>query len=106
MRPPFRADHVGSLLRPRRLQEARAKGCALILNAAAYTHTSVAIYDALKMTSIPIIEVHLSNPTAREAFRHHSYVSPAATGVIMGLGQTGYELAIDAVAELIAASAG
>lgn len=88
------------------IQEARAKGCALILNAAAYTHTSVAIYDALKMTSIPIIEVHLSNPAAREAFRHHSFVSPAATGVIMGLGQTGYELAIDAVAELIAASAG
>ncbi|MDB5438090.1 MAG: aroQ [Caulobacteraceae bacterium] len=87
------------------IQEARTKGCALILNAAAYTHTSVAIFDALKMTSIPIIEVHLSNPMAREEFRHHSYVSPAAKGVIMGLGQMGYELAIDAIAELIAASA-
>ena len=87
------------------IQEARTEGCALILNAAAYSHTSIAIYDALKMTSIPVIEVHLSNPIARETFRHHSYVSLAAKGVIMGLGQTGYELAIDAIAELIAASA-
>ena len=70
------------------------------MNAGAYTHTSVAILDALKTTDIPVIEVHLSNVFARETFRHNSFVSPAATGVICGLGGAGYELAIDAVAAL------
>lgn len=83
------------------IQEAGQNGAALIINAGAYTHTSVAILDALKATDIPIIEIHLSNVFAREAFRHNSYVSPAATGVICGLGAHGYELAIDAVAGII-----
>ncbi len=70
----------------------------LILNAGAYTHTSVAMHDALKSVSTPIIEVHLSNIFAREPFRHHSYVSPLAKGVICGLGAKGYVLAIEALA--------
>ena len=71
----------------------------MILNAGAYTHTSVALLDALSVLSIPIIEVHLSNVFRRESFRHHSYVSPAATGVICGLGFDGYRLALRALAE-------
>jgi len=67
----------------------------LIINPAAYTHTSVAILDALKMLSIPIIEIHLSNIFKREEFRHKSYVSLVATGIISGLGSTGYLLAMD-----------
>ena len=80
------------------IQEAGKSGIGLVLNAGAYTHTSVAILDAVKTTDIPVIEVHLSNVFAREAFRHNSYVSPVATGVICGLGGAGYELAIDAIA--------
>lgn len=83
------------------IQEAREKGAALILNAAAYTHTSVAIHDALKMLDIPVIELHLSNVHRREPFRHHSYVSLAATAVIAGLGAKGYGIAVDAAAELL-----
>lgn len=78
------------------IQEARESAHALILNPAAYGHTSVALHDALKTLSIPVIELHLSNPAAREAFRHHSYVSSAATGVIAGFGAAGYELAVQA----------
>lgn len=78
------------------IQEARETAHALIINPAAYSHTSVALHDALKMLTIPVIELHLSNPAAREAFRHHSYVSSAATGVIAGLGAAGYELAVQA----------
>lgn len=78
------------------IQEARESANALIINPAAYTHTSVALHDALKTLSIPVIELHLSNPAAREAFRHHSYVSSAATGVIAGFGAHGYELAVQA----------
>ena len=78
------------------IQEARESANALIINPAAYTHTSVALHDALKTLSIPVIELHLSNPAAREAFRHHSYVSSAATGVIAGFGAAGYELAVQA----------
>jgi 3-dehydroquinate dehydratase-2 len=70
----------------------------LIINAGAYTHTSVALHDALKTLRIPIIEVHLSNLFAREPFRHHSYVSPLAAGIICGLGAQGYALAIEALA--------
>jgi 3-dehydroquinate dehydratase-2 len=73
----------------------------LIINAGAYTHTSVALHDALKSLSIPIIEVHLSNLFAREPFRHHSYISKAATGIVAGLGPLGYELAITALLKLI-----
>ena len=83
------------------LQEARTKAAGVILNAGAYTHTSIAIHDALKATTMPVVEVHLSNPFAREPFRHHSYVSGVATGVICGFGARGYVLAIDALASLL-----
>lgn len=72
----------------------------LIINPAAYTHTSVAILDALKMLNIPIIEIHLSNIFQREEFRHKSYVSPVATGIISGLGSKGYLLAIEYLLEV------
>ena len=75
----------------------------IIINAGAYTHTSVALHDALKSVHIPIIEVHLSNIYQREPFRHHSYVSPIAKGVICGLGPRGYVLAVEAVADMVAA---
>ena len=75
----------------------------IIINAAAYTHTSIAIYDALSMVKAPIIELHISNPLKREAFRHHSYVTMAATALICGLGVAGYPLAIDAMADMLAA---
>jgi 3-dehydroquinate dehydratase-2 len=80
------------------IQEAREKASAVIINAASYTHTSVAVHDALKLLAVPVVEVHLSNIYKREPFRHHSYVSPVATGVICGFGAKGYELAIEAVA--------
>lgn len=83
------------------VQEARTKASGLIVNAGAYSHTSVAILDALQAVEIPVIEVHLSNIFRRDAFRHHSYVSLAAKGVICGLGARGYELAIDALSDLM-----
>ena len=83
------------------IQEAREKACALILNPAAYTHTSVAIYDALKTLDIPVIEVHLSQPAKRESFRRRSYVSEAATGTISGFGAKSYELGVQAVINLL-----
>lgn len=83
------------------IQEARSEASGLILNAGAFTHTSVAIHDALRALDRPVIEVHLSNPYARESFRHHSYVSPIATGVICGLKEQGYLLAVDALAKLL-----
>lgn len=83
-----------------RVQDAAAKGVAFILlNPAGYTHTSVALRDALAATRIPFIEVHLSNIHAREAFRHHSYFSDIAVGVVSGLGAQGYELALTAAIE-------
>ena len=84
------------------LQEARATASGVIINAAGYTHTSVAILDAIEMLKLPVIEVHLSNPARREGFRHLSYVAKAATGSITGLGVNSYLLAIDAVAALLA----
>ncbi len=83
------------------IQDARTGAAGIIINAAAYTHTSVAILDALQACGKPVIEVHLSNIFKRESFRHHSYVSPAATGVICGLGAQGYVLAVDAMADLL-----
>jgi len=83
------------------IHEAREKAAALIINPAAYPHTSVAILDALKMLNIPVIELHLSNPHKREPFRHLSYVSYAATAVMAGLGAKGYGLAVDAAAALL-----
>jgi 3-dehydroquinate dehydratase-2 len=83
------------------LHEAGARGArAVILNAGAYTHTSVALRDAIKAIAVPVIEVHLSNPAAREAFRHVSHVSPVAAGVIQGFGARGYALALDAAAAM------
>lgn len=84
------------------IQEARGKIAGVIINAAAYTHTSVAILDALSLIEAPIIEVHLSNIYARDSFRHHSYISPVATGVICGLGSVGYILALDALGKIVA----
>lgn len=69
----------------------------VVFNAGAYTHTSVALHDAIKGAEVPVIEVHISNVHAREAFRHHSYLSPAAKGIIVGLGIRGYVLGIDAL---------
>lgn len=83
------------------LHEAQgAKAKAVILNAGALTHTSIALYDAIRAISVPVIEVHLSNPAARESFRHHSYVALAARGSIAGFGVLGYRLALDAAARL------
>jgi 3-dehydroquinate dehydratase-2 len=75
----------------------------IIINPAAYTHTSVAILDALNMIKAPIIELHISNPHKREPFRHHSYVCLAATALICGLGVNGYPIAVEALADLIKA---
>jgi 3-dehydroquinate dehydratase-2 len=83
------------------IQEARESADGIILNAGALTHTSVAVLDALSAADLPVIEVHLSNIFRRESFRHHSYVSLAANGVICGLGAQGYELALEAIARLI-----
>ena len=82
------------------IQEARTAASALVLNPAAYGHTSIAILDALKMLEIPVVECHLSNPAAREAFRRKTYVSLAATGVVSGFGGASYELAVEAAAGL------
>lgn len=83
------------------IQEAGDVAQGLIINPAAYTHTSVAIHDAIRTAEIPTVEVHLSNVFAREAFRHHSYVSPVALGVICGFGATGYRLALEALSTVI-----
>lgn len=83
------------------IHEGRERAAAIILNAAAYTHTSVALHDAIKASGVPTIEVHLSNTFAREPFRHHSYISPAASGVICGFGPLSYELAITAAAHML-----
>ena len=81
------------------VQEASRSAQALIVNAGAYTHTSVALLDALLAADIPVIEVHLSNIHQREEFRQHSYVSKAAEGMICGFGDIGYELALEALAK-------
>ncbi|NQU68981.1 MAG: type II 3-dehydroquinate dehydratase [Rhodospirillales bacterium] len=83
------------------IQSARGDHGGIIINPAAYTHTSIAIMDALIAAELPVIELHLSNPLRREAFRRHSYVSEVARGVICGFGGLGYELAIDAMARII-----
>ena len=83
------------------IQEAENNISGLIINPAAYTHTSVAIMDALKQLNCPIVEVHLSNIFTREPFRHHSYVSPVAKGVICGFGSNSYVLALNAIKKII-----
>ncbi|MFM8859104.1 MAG: type II 3-dehydroquinate dehydratase [Methylocystis sp.] len=79
------------------IQEAGAVGAPIILNAGALTHTSIALYDAIKGAQATVIEVHLSNVYARESFRHHSYISPAARGIIAGFGPQSYLLALEAI---------
>jgi 3-dehydroquinate dehydratase-2 len=85
------------------IHEARERGAAIVINAAGYSHTSVAIHDALRASGVKVIEVHLSNIHKREAFRHQSYVSTVADGVIVGLGGLGYELALEAMARMLTA---
>lgn len=92
------SNHEGELIDW--IQEAREQACAVVINPAGYGHTSVAILDALKAVGVPVIECHLSNPASREAFRHQTYVSLAATGVVSGFGAASYELAVEAAAGL------
>jgi len=93
------SNHEGHLIDW--LHEANAKGAkAVLLNAGGFTHTSVALHDAIKAIRVPVIEVHLSNPQARESFRRRSLVATAARGTIAGFGALGYELALDAAARL------
>lgn len=90
----FQSNHEGALID--RIQAAKKEGVdAIVINPAAFTHTSVALRDALAAVAIPFIEVHISNIHQRETFRHHSYLSGIAVGVICGLGVEGYRLAID-----------
>lgn len=98
----FQSNHEGALLD--RLHASLNDGTAgLIINAGAYTHTSIALADALEVVSYPLIEVHLSNLYAREPFRHHSFIAPKALGQISGLGPQGYFLALQALAERLQA---
>lgn len=93
------SNHEGHLIDW--MHEAQAQGArAIILNAGAFTHTSLALYDAARSIKTPVIEVHISNPAAREAYRHHSYVGMAARGTIAGFGALSYMLALEAAARL------
>ena len=83
------------------IQEAFERAKGIVLNPGAYTHTSIAIHDAIRAAGVPTIELHLSNVFAREPFRHHSYVSPVAAGVMCGFGAKGYLLALRALADII-----
>lgn len=93
------SNHEGELITW--IQQARSEHDGIVINAGGYTHTSVAIRDALAAADLPTIEVHLSNIFAREPFRHHSHISGVARGVICGLGRQGYLLAMDALAGII-----
>jgi 3-dehydroquinate dehydratase II len=84
------------------VQEARDTAAGIILNAGAYSHSSIALLDALQAAELPVIEVHLSNIFRREPYRQHSYISLGAKGVICGLGAKGYELALEAMADMLA----
>ncbi|TXH35623.1 MAG: type II 3-dehydroquinate dehydratase [Rhodospirillaceae bacterium] len=83
------------------IQQARGNAAGIVINPAAYGHTSIALLDALLIAELPVIEVHLSNIFRREDYRHHTYVSQAASGVICGLGAQGYLLALDALATIL-----
>lgn len=87
------SNHEGELVTW--IQQARGAFEAVVINAAAYTHTSVAIHDALKLLSVPVIEVHLSDPSTREPFRHHSYIAPLAAAVFAGFGAQSYVKALE-----------
>ena len=94
------SNHEGELVEW--IQQARDTCAGIVINPAGFTHTSVAILDALLVSELPVIEVHISNIFRREDFRGHSYISQAATGMITGMGAHGYVLALDGVAEIIA----
>ncbi len=106
-----RAEHHGLLIDFRQsnregdlvdwVQEARGRCSGIVVNAGAYTHTSVALLDALLAVQLPAVEVHLSNLFKREEFRHHSYISQAAIGLICGFGKDGYAYALDALASCL-----
>ena len=89
----FQSNHEGALLD--KLHEVGFSYDGIILNAGAYTHTSVALYDAIRAITTPVVEVHISNTFAREAFRHHSYIAAVAKGVIVGFGMESYRLALE-----------
>ena len=93
------SNHEGELVTW--IQDAKGTIDALVINAGAYTHTSVAIHDALKLMDIPIIEVHISDPKTREEFRHHSYIEPVAADIVTGEGPKGYVLALEKLAKLL-----
>lgn len=99
----FQTNHEGELIE--RIHQARGRYAGILINPAAWTHTSVAIRDALAAVELPVIEVHLSNVHKRETFRHHSYVSSIAVGVICGLGSNGYRVGIEHLAKLLGESA-
>lgn len=94
------SNHEGQLVDW--IHEALGRFGGIVINPGAYTHTSIALHDALRAVGLPTIEVHLSNVFAREEFRHHSYVSPVAAGVICGFGPLGYALALQALKPLLA----
>jgi 3-dehydroquinate dehydratase-2 len=94
------SNHEGTLVDW--IHEAREKAVGIVINPGAYTHTSIALHDAIKAVELPVMEVHISNVFARESFRHHSYVSPAAVGVLCGLGTHGYVLALEALVRIVA----
>ena len=96
----LQSNHEGELVEAiHSVRQGVLDGSALgvVFNAGAYTHTSIALHDAIKGSEVPVIEVHISNVHARESFRHHSYLSPVASGIIVGLGAEGYVLGIEAL---------
>ena len=93
----LQSNHEGALIDA--IQGAQGVYGGIVINPGAYTHTSIALHDAIKGTAIPLLELHISNVHARESFRHHSYISPVARAVVCGLGVAGYPLAIEAVAQ-------
>ncbi len=97
------SNHEGAMIDL--IHQAKSLHDGIILNAGAYTHTSVALHDALASVELPAIELHLSNVHARETFRHRSYLAPVVTGIICGFGANGYRLAMDAMCGLLEDSA-
>ena len=95
----FQSNHEGALIDA--IHAARGTAAGIIFNPAAYTHTSVALADAISAVELPLIEVHISNVHRREAFRHHSFISPVASSIIVGAGINGYKLAVDQLVHLL-----